>query len=132
VVCSRAVSGNAIDGEVAPAETAAQVAAAATERLTSQHVRDAANLSVSADERAAHTELLRDQFTPVTLDAAWLTTLVVSLAQTIYGERRFDLMPSLGAALSEAGCKEPEILQHCAQGPHVRGCFLLDALLGLS
>jgi hypothetical protein len=34
------------------------------------------------------------------------------------------------AALREAGCHDEEILRHCSQAVHVRGCFLIDMLLG--
>jgi hypothetical protein len=38
----------------------------------------------------------------------------------------------LADALEEAGCAEPMLLSHCRdQGAvHVRGCFVLDLLLG--
>ena len=68
------------------------------------------------------------------VDRAWLTWrdgTVAKLAQTIYDDRRFDLLPILADALQEAGCADSEILQHChAPGPHVRGCWVVDLLLG--
>jgi hypothetical protein len=40
-------------------------------------------------------------------------------------------MPQLVDALEEAGCHDPEILNHCRQpGNHVRGCWVVDLLLG--
>jgi hypothetical protein len=37
----------------------------------------------------------------------------------------------LGDALEEAGCADGVILGHCrGAGPHARGCWLLDLLLG--
>jgi hypothetical protein len=37
----------------------------------------------------------------------------------------------LADALEESGCATPEILFHLrGPGPHVRGCFVLDALPG--
>jgi hypothetical protein len=55
----------------------------------------------------------------------------VKLAQTIYLERRFVDLPILADALEEAGCNDPEILAHCrAAGPHFRGCWVIDLLLG--
>ena len=79
--------------------------------------------------------LLRDifgnPFRPVTLGPTWLTPKVVSLAQAIYDERAFDRMPILGDALQEAGCEDVDILAHCRQpGPHVRGCWAVDLVLG--
>lgn len=80
------------------------------------------------------TFLLRDiignPFRPITLDPAWLTSNVVSLAQAIYNDRAFDRMPILADAIEEAGCTNPDILQHCRQpGVHVRGCWVVDLLL---
>jgi hypothetical protein len=55
---------------------------------------------------------------------------VLALAANIYEQGSFDLMPALGVALSEAGCSEASILEHCGKPNHVKGCFLVDALLG--
>jgi len=61
----------------------------------------------------------------------WRDGLVVELARTFYEERRFADLPILGDALQDAGCDHPEILEHCRPGRgHVRGCWLLDAILG--
>ena len=70
-------------------------------------------------------------FRPTTLNPSWLTSTVLALANGIYEERAFDRMPILADALQDAGCDNNDILQHCrGPGPHVRGCFLLDLLLG--
>jgi hypothetical protein len=56
---------------------------------------------------------------------------VGSLARTIYEEWDLDRMPELADALEQAGCPNTYLLQHCrAAGPHVRGCWVLDLLLG--
>lgn len=76
-------------------------------------------------------QFLRDIFGPARFDAAWLTPTVVNLARTIYDERIFDRMPSLADALAAAGCVDQDILAHCrGPGPHVRGCCVVDLLLG--
>jgi hypothetical protein len=61
----------------------------------------------------------------------WNSECVRRMAQTIYGERRFPDVPVLADALEEAGCVEETILAHCrGPGPHVRGCWVVDLILG--
>jgi len=49
----------------------------------------------------------------------------------MYDERQFDGMPVLADALEEAGCTTAEILHLCRQpGEHVRGCWIVDLILG--
>jgi hypothetical protein len=88
------------------------------------------------DERAwsKYAEILRDifgnPFRQTKIDPAWRTSEVVSLAQKIYDERVFELMPALANALGSAGCRDADILRHCRQpGTHVRGCWLIDLIL---
>jgi hypothetical protein len=70
-------------------------------------------------------------FRPITLDRAWLTPTVTEIAEAIYDDRAFDSLPALADALEEAGCNNTDILAHCRQqGPHLRGCWVLDLLLG--
>ncbi|OWK45372.1 hypothetical protein FRUB_01703 [Fimbriiglobus ruber] len=60
-----------------------------------------------------------------------MTSNVVALACGIYQERAFDRMPILADALQDAGCDSDDILAHCrGDGPHVRGCWVVDLLLG--
>jgi len=70
-------------------------------------------------------------FRPVVLDRSWLTTTVVALASGIYDEKAFDRMPILADALQDAGCDNADVIAHCrSAGSHVRGCWLIDTLLG--
>lgn len=66
------------------------------------------------------------------IDPYWQTETVVSLAAGIYAERAFDRMPILADALEDAGCDNAEVLDHCRQpdAVHVRGCWVLDKILG--
>jgi hypothetical protein len=88
--------------------------------------------------RSAQAHFLRDifgnPFLPVTINPAWLARnhgTVSKIAQAIYDERAFDRMPILADALEEAGCTSQDILNHCRQqGEHVRGCWVVDAILG--
>lgn len=76
-------------------------------------------------------DIFGNPFRPVTLDSRWLSSTVLDLARTIYDERLFDRMPILADALMDAGCDNKEILNHCREnGPHVRGCWVVDLLLG--
>jgi hypothetical protein len=80
--------------------------------------------------------LLRDIFGPrpadqITADPAWLTSTAVALAGQMYESRDFGAMPILADALQDAGCDNADILDHCrGPGPHVRGCWVVDLLLG--
>ena len=76
-------------------------------------------------------DIFGDPFRPVSVDPTWLLPAVVELAQAIYDDRAFDGMPDLADALHEAGCTEAKILSHCrSEGPHVRGCWVVDLILG--
>jgi hypothetical protein len=89
------------------------------------------------DNGAAPTvcDLFRDTFgnpfRPVSVDRAWRTSNVVALAEAIYKDRAFDRLLILADALEDAGCGDAAILEHCrGPGPHVRGCWVVDLLLG--
>jgi hypothetical protein len=70
-------------------------------------------------------------FHPVALDPAWRTEAVVGLATGIYADRAFDRLPVLADALEDAGCADADVLGHCrGPGPHARGCWVVDLLLG--
>jgi hypothetical protein len=77
-------------------------------------------------------EIFGNPFRPAALDPAWLTSDVLALARGIYEERAFDRMPILADALQDAGCTNDDILIHCrdTKQVHVRGCWVLDLLLG--
>ena len=86
-------------------------------------------------EFAHQSDLLRDifgnPFRRVALDPAWRSVTVASLAETIYAERAFDRLPILADALEDAGCTHADILEHCrGPGPHARGCWVVDLVLG--
>jgi hypothetical protein len=68
---------------------------------------------------------------PPEFDPTWLSSDVVALARGIYDERAFDRMPILADALQDAGYDNTDILTHCrGPGPHVRGCWVVDLVLG--
>ena len=89
------------------------------------------------DERLGQAELLRDifgnPFRPVAFHPRWRTADVLGLARGIYDDRAFDRLPLLADALMEVGCADEQVLGHCrSDGPHVRGCWVVDLVLGKS
>jgi hypothetical protein len=91
-----------------------------------------------ADELLAQSHLVRDvfgdPFRGVTFSPGRLAPdggTVRKLAQAMYGERRFEGLPVLADALEDAGCADEAVLSHCrGGGEHVRGCWVVDILLG--
>jgi hypothetical protein len=77
-------------------------------------------------------DIFGDRFRPVAFDPGWRTSDVVRLARGVYDERAFDRLPALADALEHAGCVDGELLGHCrGPGPHNRGCWAIDLVLGL-
>jgi hypothetical protein len=103
---------------------------------TREYTLNVVEFLLDGDEESSQlAELIREifgnPFRPVAIDPRWLTETVVALATGIYAERAFDRMPILADALEEAGCDHADILSHCrGDGPHVRGCWVVDLLLG--
>ena len=83
-------------------------------------------------------DLLRDifgnPFRPVNFAPEWRTNTTVALARQMYESRDFSAMPILADALQDAGCDSDDILTHCRdpQQVHVRGCWVVDSVLGKS
>lgn len=93
--------------------------------------------AAEAAERAAQCRLLRDiignPLRPAPSDPRWRTTPVLDLARTMYESGDFAPMPILADAMEEAGCDHLDTLAHCrGPGPHVRGCWVVDLILGKS
>ncbi len=63
---------------------------------------------------------------------AWRTDTVLALARQVHIDDEFSAMPILADALQDAGCDSDPILNHCRDTAqvHVRGCWVLDMLLG--
>jgi len=130
---------------------AAAVAAAAVEHPGAENVIAACwsarnlqsgHLPDDVDSRRAEARwqaaVLRDifgnPFRPVAFSAEWRTSTAVLLAQQMYELRDFSTMPILADALQDAGCYNDDVLNHCrdANGVHVRGCWVVDGVLGKS
>jgi hypothetical protein len=108
---------------------------AATSHFVSWAAIYAARAVGEDTERLAQRLLVRDifgnPFRPVTFDPSWITSTARLLAEGIYQDRAFDRMVILADALQDAGCYNDDILNHCRQpGEHVRGCWVVDLLLG--
>lgn len=107
--------------------------------LTRRVAATACELSADpAAEYLAQAVLFRDifgfPFRPVAFDPAWRSETAVALARGMYDGRDFGLMPVLADALDDAGCDHPDVLAHCRDrdGVHVRGCWVVDGVLGLA
>jgi hypothetical protein len=88
------------------------------------------------EQAALIRELFGNPFRPSSVGAfllVWSEGIIRKLAEGIHADRAFDRMPILADALEEAGCADDAILTHLrSPGPHVRGCWALDLLLGKS
>jgi hypothetical protein len=77
-------------------------------------------------------DVLGNPFQPVSFDQSWRTETAVLISRAMYDSRDFSAMPILADALQDAGCANDDILNHCrdADGVHVRGCWVVDPVLG--
>jgi hypothetical protein len=128
------------DRELRPHEFLVALRGAATHGLPQGKYRGSfvTLLEWESDERNAQCDLLRDifgnPFRPVAFDPAWRTSTAVAIAQGMYESRDFAAMPILADALQDAGCDDDAVLAHCRdpQQVHVRGCWVVDLVLGKS
>jgi hypothetical protein len=106
----------------------------ATDRCTTSIEVTAARSEEQHRQSNMFRDIFGNPFRPVVLDPAWLAWnggTVRKMAQAIYDDRAFDRLPILADALEEAGCANRDILDHCRSGgDHVRGCWVIDLLLG--
>jgi hypothetical protein len=118
IACVRSVAVVASDWESAAAFSE-------IERTTQRTQRE-------RDQASLVRDIFGNPFRPVVVDPSWLTSDVVGLAHGIYEEKAFDRMPILADALQDAGCTNEDVLTHCrdAKQVHVRGCWVVDLLLG--
>jgi hypothetical protein len=140
----RYLTGGALVHELALADPAGavrwavQAVADAVYRHNAERLSERrATLAVRAELRA-QCHLLRDVFgnpyRPVVIDPTWLRWnhgTVPAVALHIYEDRAFHDLPILADALEDAGCADNVLLDHCRSGgEHVRGCWVLDLMLG--
>lgn len=106
-------------------------------RFVAKSVRRAIPKKYRHAEFARQAGIIRDvvgnPFRPVLLDPRWRTANVVDLVRTIDEDGAYERLPILADALMDAGCDDEQIIGHCrTDGPHVRGCWVVDHLLGKS
>ena len=85
-------------------------------------------------------DIFGNPFRPVTLSSAWRTPAVLTLAKAAYDNRDLpagtldpERLAILADALEDVGCSDDQILSHLrGDGPHWRGCWAIDAILGRS
>ncbi len=103
--------------------------------MTKDEIVDCGFVPKDGGFMVAQVEFLRDifgnPFRPVTFSPSWGTSTTVALASQMYDSRDFSAMPILADALQDAGCDSVDVLDHCrGSGPHVRGCWVVDLVLG--
>jgi hypothetical protein len=76
-------------------------------------------------------DIAGNPFRPVGFDPQWRTGDVLGLARAAYEDGAFERLPMLADALMDSGCDDAAILDHCrGPGPHARGCWVVDLVLG--
>lgn len=116
--------------------TAADKLVAASDRVKSGAISWQAAKSIYLPQVYAHlADVLRDIVPNPNADpsvsASWKTDDVIAIAKRIYQQYRFEDVPILADALEEAGCDDEKILDHCrTEDTHVRGCWVVDLVLG--
>lgn len=146
-VVERFADGQASLGELSAAEQlanrvviemsrhpAAPLGPALTARLATQGF----GFLQSPEHRRLQPTILSDLFGGLIVrpgfDPAWGAAnggTAARIAGAIDRESRFADLPVLGDALEEAGCTQDSVLGHCRDGgPHFRGCWVVDCVLG--
>lgn len=99
--------------------------------LARYRLGDAERAAEKRTQRTILRDIFGNPFRPVKLEPAWRTFTVTAMARQMYESRDFSAMPILADALQDAGCENDDILTHCrGPGPHVRGCWVVDLVLG--
>lgn len=132
----RCVIGNPFDYRPPPILTSQPIRPT---RLFAKGLRELVKLVTEGTEPLDKLELRRKPVPKVhrppptlpPLMQSWLTSDVLALARQMYESRDFSAMPILADALQDAGCDNPDVLNHCREpGVHVRGCWVVDLVLG--
>jgi hypothetical protein len=121
--------GNRVATAIVQARTGASLLAAVASVFTAF---TAAAAEQSLAMRSVVWEVAGNPFRPAAFNPAWRTSTAVALAAQMYESREFSAMPILADALQDAGCDSEDVLDHCrdAHASHVRGCWVVDLVLG--
>jgi hypothetical protein len=110
-----------------------------------QAAREASEQALAMERRAGDTwgeglwfqagclcDIVGNPFRPAAFSPEWCSPTAVAISRGMYESRDFSAMPVLADALQEAGCEESDVLAHCRDPyqPHVRGCWVVDLVLG--
>lgn len=128
----------AVFGHGAPTDTAAHLAATAAvgcwrvgTDMAGLPTWVGARQATAAQQPALLRDVFGNPFHPAAFSPAWQTDATSALARQMYESRDFSAMPALADALQDAGCASADMLDHCrGSGPHVRGCWVVDLVLG--
>ena len=148
-VAERFANGEATEDELLAANTTANNVGISVVERTAARASDrpqefnldvvlghAGSAAQNRAERKIHCNIIRDifgnPFRPVAFGPEWRTDTAVAIAGQMYESRDFSAMPILADALQDAGCDSDDILSHCrdAAQVHVRGCWVVDRVLG--
>jgi hypothetical protein len=115
------------------ARTAARAAEAEREENLGGVIKPIRRLASHDAVELMH-EIFGNPFRLLALDPRWLDwkkRMVPRMARVIYRKRCFRNLPVLADALEKGGCCDDALLSHCrAPMEHVRGCWVVDLLLG--
>ncbi len=103
-----------------------------------ERAADATGAPAGPRQAALLRDIIGNLYSPRSIDQAWVTVDLRRLAKKLYRARRSpsgglngEILAMLSVALEEAGCTDESILAHLrSPGPHVRGCWVVDLLLG--
>jgi hypothetical protein len=85
-------------------------------------------LALTADQVR---EIVGNPFRPVRLDRSQLSEEIIGIAGRATADFDTARLAVLSDALEEAGCDDAALLSHLrSPGPHVRGCWAMESILG--
>lgn len=91
----------------------------------------ASEIKEGIEQAALLRDIIGNPLHHVVAHPSWRTPKVIKLSQAIYAKGAVDQLDELAAALEQAGCVNDDLGSHCREPRlHVRGCWVVDLLLG--